>query len=83
VIVIAVTGEHLPRHRAERLERREEQVGIAMRLHREEVAGEEHQIGLGGHARSAMRRRRATDMTPDVRVGDLDDAERTLLAALP
>src|SRR5690348_16427394 len=49
VIVVAVAGEDLSGEQPERLECAEYQVRIALRLHREEVTGQEHQVGLGSH----------------------------------
>ena len=83
VVVVAVAREHLARHRGQRLERPPQQRWIALRLHRQEISREEDQVRLARH-----RTRRDAPQALDghertqVRVGDLHDAERPLLACV-
>src|SRR5688500_18873389 len=82
--MVAMTGEDLSGERPQRLERREEQVRIALRFHGEEIAREKDQIGLrldvtlGDAPQPCHRHERS-----EVRIGDLHDAERSLLSRAP
>ena len=62
VIVVAVAGEDAARERAERRQRGGEVRRCLLRLHGEEVAREEDQVGSRATARAQMDRRRVTDM---------------------
>ena len=54
-----------------------QQIGIALRLHREKVAGEKDQVGLRRHgALGDLPEARDRHERTEVRIGDLHDAER-------
>ncbi len=78
VIVVAVAREDLARQRPQRRQRVEQEVRVALRLHREKVAGEEHEVRLRRHrALGDSPEARDGHERTEVRVGDLHDAERT------
>ena len=81
MIMVAEAGEDATRHTAERLERLLEGLGIALRLHGEEVSGEKDQIGrLRDGPRSDSPKARDGHEWADVGVGDLDDSKWPLFA---
>ncbi|AUX47319.1 uncharacterized protein SOCE26_088370 [Sorangium cellulosum] len=84
VIMVARTGEHPALQGAERGQRLGQVLGRVLRLHGEEVAGEHDEIGITlDRARADAAQPRDGHERADVRIGDLDDAERTSARPLP
>jgi hypothetical protein len=80
-IVVAPTREHSALECGQRCESGGQTAGRALRLHRQVVAGEQHQVWIGSHgslgdaAQTLDGHERA-----EVWVGDLHDAKRSLAA---
>ncbi len=81
VIVVPVASEDLAREGLERRERLGQVLDRLVGLHRQEVAGEQHQIRRLGHGALADgAEARHGHERAEVRIGDLDEAERAAFA---